>query len=224
VPSTIEIARRALVVMGAGLLCGSALGCTISYSETGFQGDGSQPRAVTVAGQVLTMQHGGTGGDAFSDLCPAGQVVVGFQGYVNVPPSPAVDRIQTVCGRLMVSGSAPATATIASGATLPYRGMFGNTTFSRICPADQVIIGFGGRSGALIDQLAFRCAALVVPAGGTTAIAGPIIPLAPIGEEGGSSFAATDCPAGYVARGTTGRSGFWLDALALVCGTVTVAY
>jgi hypothetical protein len=152
--------------------------------------------------------------------------VIGYGGFLTGPEVGAtlVGAIQAVCGELSV-GSAPSDGvTIGAGATLPMRGATQDTPWSQMCPADEVVVGFSGRSGADLDQVAFECAPWTASnnVDGGVLSAGPTVTLPAAGGDGGTPFQDT-CPPGQLARGSNLRAGAWVDAFGLVCGTPALA-
>ena len=183
---------------------------------------------VALDGATLTAQQGGTGGTPYTDTCPGNEVIIGYQGFLT-PASVGlilVGGIQAVCADLVTSGSAPVQITTSVGATLPIRGMSQDSPWTQTCPANEVVVGFSGQSGDDLDQVAFECAPWFVSgsnddAGGALSI-GSIDTFPPSGGDGGMPFEVA-CPPGQMARGDNGRSGQWIDAFGLVCGTPSLA-
>ncbi|MCZ7680290.1 MAG: hypothetical protein M5U28_16590 [Sandaracinaceae bacterium] len=84
----------------------------------------------------------------------------------------------------------------------------------------SVAAGFSGREGTLLDQVTFRCSAL--SASGTSVVVSPPSNRMTVGTSGGgTAFAPADCPAGSFATRNIGRSGTFLDALAMGCSRAT---
>ena len=79
-------------------------------------------------------------------------------------------------------------------------------------------MGFSGRSGALLDQLSVRCAALTLA--GTTVTVGTPSNLEPVGGDGGSAFPRTDCGTGMIAVGTNIAVRNWISGFGLVCASI----
>jgi hypothetical protein len=169
-----------------------------------------------------------TGGTAFSQTCATNEVVIGFKGTVD-PPDASTNWLrgfQAICGSLTVTGTTTFSVHTTQAETLPQpppnTGM-GSTTQTRMCAANQMVVGFTGQSGGYMDQLDFICAPLVI--GGTApsytlTIGTPSAALAPLGGPGGTPFTTPiDCPAGMVAVGPAGRAGGFVDAFGLVCST-----
>jgi hypothetical protein len=171
------------------------------------------------------VERGGDGGIAHSDQCPANEAVIGYQGDVTDADAglqtPVVSRIRTVCGTLSLDGTASNQVLVGPGATLPLRGLYSGPPWSQVCPANQVVVGFGGRSGDYLDQIGFECGHWVASAsgGGTSFTMDTNTTLMPAGGDGGSAFPAVACPPGQMAIGTELRSGLFVDAFSLVCGT-----
>jgi hypothetical protein len=163
-----------------------------------------------------------TGGTSYQDACPAGQALVGFVGSLSQATTAAVHRqIGGVCGTLQVTGTA---VSVNQGSSLPARGKVGVSAWSRTCPANQVVVGFAGRSGLLVDQLTFTCAPLAASAAtvGAPLTVGVATSLAAVGGTGGTAFAAIKCPAGEMARASSVRTGDNLAAFSLLCSKATV--
>jgi hypothetical protein len=183
--------------------------------------------SVVVTGQSPTDQQGGTTGTAFTDTCPGNQAVIGYQGFLTDPSVGAilVGGVQAVCGVLSLGGPLPTQLTTSTGATLPMRGSAQSSPWTQMCPADQIVVGFSGSSGADLDQVAFVCAPWIASIGATgeTLSMGTTVTLTPAGGDGGTPYAEVACPTGQLARGTNSRSGDWVDAFGLVCGTPTLA-
>jgi subtilisin family serine protease len=178
-------------------------------------------RTAVLAGADRTTQVGNlTGGVAFDDGCPAGQALVGFAGSLST--ATGVHRqIAGHCGVIQIVGT---TVSIKAGATLPTRGKAGTSSWTRDCPANQVVVGFSGRSGLLVDQIAFSCAPLVASGStsGSALTVGTSTTLAAIGGTGGTAFTTTKCLTGEVATLARVRAGDNLDAFGLACGKATV--
>jgi hypothetical protein len=191
----------------------------------GGQGPGD-PTGITFIGVNNTAQRGSVaGGVAYDDACPAGQVVIGFSGFLT-GPNGYHGRIQALCGVATLSAGPPYAITVSNGATLPLRGLMGATQWSSMCPTDQMVVGFNGRSGALIDQLGFRCAPILVggsPQAPTLSI-GSITDLPAAGGIGGMAFPTTDCPVGQVATVARIRAGDGIDAFGLACSTPELTF
>ena len=188
--------------------------------------DGGTSLQVVLSGESATAQQGGTTGTPYTDVCPGNQAVIGYRGFLTGPQVGAtlVGAIQTVCGQLSMNGASPASMTTAAGATLPMRGTAQDMAWTQMCPADEVVVGFSGRSGADLDQVAFDCAPWIAQGGTGGALAvGTAIPSTAAGGDGGTPFQDDLCPSGQLARGSNLRAGAWVDAFGLVCGTPTLA-
>jgi hypothetical protein len=159
----------------------------------------------------------------FNDICPADQVVIGYRGTVANPGIIVIGSIQTICASLdaIYDGSSYAFVT-SSETALPTRGGTG-TAWQQLCPPNQVVTAFNGRSGTSLDQIAFGCAVLSAAVGGVV-LSAPTF-LTPAGGNGGSAYSEA-CPAGQIARGSNTRttsSESWVDAFGLVCGSPSLA-
>ncbi len=170
-------------------------------------------------GGNTTTRGSATGGTAYNETCPSGQALMGFYGQIR-SGSQYHGKMGARCGKVdLVSGPS---VKITAGMTYALHGKYGSsTTWTRDCPSNQVIVGFRGRGGGLVDQLTFRCASLKVASGraGYTVTMGATTDLAAIGGTGGSAFAQTDCPSGQVANTSRIRAGDGIDGFGLGCAT-----
>jgi subtilisin family serine protease len=184
-------------------------------------------RPVVWSGAEQTKQMGSaTGGLPYNDACPAGQALIGFSGALSAATTAGTHRQLTPrCGIVEVTGNtASATVTVRAGLTLPTRGKAGPASWTRDCPTNQVVVGFAGRSGLLIDQLTFSCAPLAAKVGtaGTALTVGTATNLAAIGGTGGTAFTANKCPTNQVATVSRVRVGDNMDAFGLGCGKAVI--
>jgi Domain of unknown function (DUF4382) len=182
------------------------------------------PTGVALGAVTQTTQYGNlSGGDAFDDACPAGQAVIGYHGFLASQGYHG--RIQALCGTLALTAGGLG-VTVAAGETLPLRGLIGVTEWTRTCGTDEVVVGFVGRSGALIDQLTFECAPLDISFTGSAYViaVGATTQTAAVGGTGGSAFALTECPAGSIATVSDLRAGDNLDAFGLGCSEVSLVF
>ena len=165
-----------------------------------------------------------TSGVAYMDLCPAGQVVIGYHGFqANSPTMPWMRSVQTQCGILSL-GAGPAHAvTTATGALLPVRGLASGTAWTRLCPSNQVVVGVTGRSSGYVDQLALRCGPLLVsgPAGNLTVSIGSITTTPPTDSNSGSPFSPIDCPGGHIAVGSNITADNYPRSFGLFCAPIS---
>src|SRR6185436_6611128 len=181
-------------------------------------------RAVVFTGADQTKQAGNlAGGVAYNDACPAGQALIGFSGSLSTTTSAAVHRqITPRCGIVRVTGTA---VMVSAGNTLATRGKAGASAWTRDCPANQVVVGFAGRSGLLIDQLSLGCAPLLASAGSTgtaLTVGSTVTTVSAVGGSGGTAFTMNKCPANEVATTSRVRVGDNMDAFGLACGKAVV--
>jgi cysteine-rich repeat protein len=174
---------------------------------------------LSIAAAGSTAQRGNTaGGTPYADACPTGQVMVGIDGTAGA----WFTQIQAVCGALSISASLE--VTVGAGATLPLRGNIVGSPLTSRCPANQMVVGFAGRAGGLMDQIALRCAPLLVTEteSGYSVTRGVVTALTPAGGTGGAAFPDTDCGTGQIASGANIRAGDSVDAFGLLCGQPSV--
>jgi subtilisin family serine protease len=195
---------------------GSALTVALAAPAAGTR------TAVLVGADNTTQIGTATGGTAYNDACPAGQVLVGFAGSLSNATVTGVNRQVTGhCGVVQITGTV---VTIKAGPPLATRGLAGTSAWTRDCPVNQAIAGFSGRAGLLVDQLVLSCAPLVASGSTTGAVltVGTASALPAVGGTGGTATAQIKCPAGEVATTARVRTGDNLDAFGLACGKPTV--
>jgi hypothetical protein len=186
------------------------------------------PTGVLLTGEMLTGMHGGTDPSdmLFKDVCPQGGPVIGYIGSVDTRSPASIGQIATVCGKITVTSTmSGCRVNVGGGSTLSTRGQYGDAPFTQMCPTNQVVVGMLGRSGLLLDQVAFVCAPLVISSGpmGYTLSTGATTVLTPAGGNGGSAY-QDGCASGQIARGSnvTIVQGI-VDAMGLVCGAFSLA-
>lgn len=183
------------------------------------------PTSIALTGVTSTAQFGNlTGGDPFADACPTGQAIIGYHGFLASQGWHG--RIQALCATLTIGAGVTPTVVLVTGATLPLRGLFGVTEWTRSCGVDEVVVGFVGRSGALIDQLTLVCAPVEISLQSTAYVVtiGPTSPTTAVGGAGGTAFPQTECPAGTIATVSNLRAGDNLDAFGLGCSSVSLVF
>jgi hypothetical protein len=168
-----------------------------------------------------------TGGTSFNARCATDEVLIGYRGTVDSPDA-TINYLRTftaVCGTLSITGTSTYAVNTTQAETLPTRGtQTGSISQTAMCPPNQVIVGFSGRNGNLIDSLVFSCAPLVIS--GTsptfTLSIGATTNTAAIGGPGGMPFNALACAAGSIAVGHAGRSNQDVQSFGIVCARPTL--
>jgi hypothetical protein len=165
-----------------------------------------------------TTQVGNPGGPLFDDACPGDQAIVGFQGSVNDVGVFLVSSIQATCGELEPPSAGTTEIGVTPTLALPERGLPSGATWSQRCPAGQVVVGFSGRSGLALDQVAFDCARIRV-VDRALSVDNVLVTLSPpSGGDGGMPFRIA-CPPGQVGRAAVGSADAWIEAFGLTCAT-----
>lgn len=195
-----------------------------------------KPIGVTVANNTRDVVHEvNPTNSPFSDRCPAGQVLVGFNGTVDATGDPNgktfLRSAQGICGTLVVSASPPYAVAVAQASPLPMHEIAAAQQQVALCPVNQVMIGFAGRSSSTswVDSVDVRCAPLTIT--GTApkfalAIGTPAVATSIGGFTGGTAFAAADCAAGDLAVGQIIRTSFagtQLGAFGVQCATASIS-
>jgi hypothetical protein len=180
------------------------------------------PTSVATARQTPS-----TGGVPYNDECPANQALVGFKGTVDSIPEGGTGNtnlrsVQGICAPLTVSATEPYRVNVGATSLLPIRGGASAVPQTVTCPANQVVVGFQGRTAMYIEAMQFRCAPLNIS--GTTPnftlALGAIMTTGPLGAAtAGNTFAAIDCPANQVAVAQAPRAGSAIDSFGMVCRT-----
>ncbi len=174
--------------------------------------------AATPSGQ----QAPSANGTVFRQSCAADEVVIGYRGTIEALDA-AMSQLRTfqaVCASVSVGGTFDFAVSTTSKETLPVVGtMPGVTQQTSMCPTDQVVVGFSGRSGADIDQIVLLCAPLLITGSSPNyALSiGSEMPRPPVGGPGGEPFAPIHCPAGQISMGNEGRAAFTINAFGLLC-------
>ncbi len=183
-----------------------------------------RPTGVTLVGVVSpsAQQAPTASGSPFSQTCMPNEVVLGYTGTIDAPDATlAVLRtFQAVCGSLSVTGGATFGVITTTRETLPVVGTkAGPVSQVQLCPANEVVVGFGGRSGSDIDQIAILCAPLTISGASPDFVlsVGNADMRPGLGGQGGGPFAAVNCPVGMVAVGNEGRAAFTINAFGLLC-------
>lgn len=173
---------------------------------------------VVLVGESTTADHGGMASEPYRDICPENQVMIGYHGSTSNPGTELVFSIQARCGELTIPEAGNQIAVSESG-VLPERGAPSASTWTELCPTDQLIVGIYGHAGLALDGIGFVCAPLeIVQDGMTHALTiGARTPLPAHGGSGGGAF-QDGCPEGQVARGQSVRGNNWIESFALVCG------
>jgi len=231
--------------VGTGGVTASATSAGGSSSPGGAaSGGGSNctacSHAITLQSEAATAQHGSSSSTgvtytAHEDRCPSNQVLIGYAATLrddvylsNNTPVVQLASLVAICGTINVGATSEVTVTPASN--LDPRGTDGTAGISsQICPTNQVVVGFAGQSGVIIDQIGFVCASLSSAASACCCSAltiGPTYAFTPVGGTGGSAYSES-CPLGQVALGqnlytatTTKHAGEeWVSLFGLLCAT-----
>jgi hypothetical protein len=129
---------------------------------------------------------------------------------------------EAICASLSVRGTTSYSVTTLRTETLSQVGdTKGSLVQLVLCPPNEIIVGFGVRSGSFIDSIAFSCAPLVIsstPFGYALSL-GSKTTMTGIGGPRGMTFTEVDCAPGMVAVGHTGKAGRDINSFGLICGT-----
>ena len=110
---------------------------------------------------VLGAVHGGTGGTAFDDRCPDGDVVIGVRGGTDELGG-TLTGIGLSCGTVRVMRAGLSwQRTITPTVELPLRGAGGVSSFDIDCEGG-VITAVSGQAGTAVTGLGFTCQRLTL--------------------------------------------------------------
>jgi hypothetical protein len=162
----------------------------------------------------------------FSQTCKPGEVVIGYRGTApGVEPANQIQTVQGSCAALSVAGTTTLQVNTIPAGVMP---LVGDTEAlveqTQMCPGNEVVVAFSGRSGSDIDQIAIICAPIIIR--GTypnfQLSIGSADQRPPIGNEGGVPFGEIACPVGQVAIGDEGRAATVINTFGLLCSTPTL--
>ncbi len=148
---------------------------------------------------------GGSGGGAYDLRCNANEALVGIHGGAGT----RLDRVGASCVPIDGNGNwvgAPRQIGTAGGS--------GGGNYERTCPTGLAVVGFRGRSGAVVDQITLQCAKLL-PDGYVDLATRTLLQAA--GGNGGNEQSERICPSNLPAAGITGRAGGAVDSFGLTC-------
>jgi hypothetical protein len=165
------------------------------------------PAIVLVDGADTPLRGARSDQPATRSLCPDGAIVTGFDLATD---QGLVARLQPRCGRPVVASDGVVTVPAGEPGA---GGAVGEGAVAASCPLGQVVVGFEGRSGLLVDQLAFRCA----PLAATGVDLARATTLTPVGGSGGSPMPRTECGTGMMANGAIVSQGNWIESFGLAC-------
>jgi len=161
-------------------------------------------------------------GNVYSQACEKNEVVIGYTGTVDSGDGGThqLRTFEASCASLSLRGVTAPSVVTTPARTLPVVGdMLGDIDQAQMCPANEMVVGFGGRSGSDIDQIAVNCAPLVVAGTYPSLVAsiGTLDPRPPLGNPGGAPFDDIACPSGQVAVGNEGRAAYTINSFGLLC-------
>lgn len=178
--------------------------------------------------QTFTVLRGSPGaGTAVMDVCPDGQVTLGYRGAVApLAESFVLGRIQAQCGHLELTGAGPYAITTTPGDATPIRGDYGDEPWEIMCPENEVVVGFGGRAGSFVDFLSIGCAPLLVKGepGDLRVEFGPLSFPGGAGGEGGEPFPDTLCDGAQIPNAVQTVIATVVSAFGMGCATASLTY
>jgi len=150
--------------------------------------------------------------------CGANEVLTGLTVRYGGYFMSWIGYVQGICSTVGITGDTY-TMTVRGGTAALGYGASGGTVATVQCPANEAVIGFGGRAGAALDAVSVRCApySLTDQSGERTITQGAISESNIVGSGGGGDF-DKDCASQKIARsfqfiqspGTQGATGLQL--------------
>jgi len=169
------------------------------------------------------LQEAGTsgGGTAFTNRCPTGAALVGFDGFltaVNTQGGQLIGSLRSECAVIVfdAAGSGRSTSVTKSG----YQGAdFTVPAGATTCADGNVVVGFVANSGLYLAGLQLYCVPLSFVHG--SLMYGTEVLLDFYGSNAGQEQPPTQCAADEVAATFDGRSGGVIDQFDVKCAAVT---
>ena len=193
-----------------------------AMEDANIEDAGNNPpgeNARVMAGQSLNsvLLGNANGGQRFNDVCPAGQVLIGFAGAIRAQAN-YLGQLAALCGEV---GFRPEGPTIQREMALATRGRLGGGgNFVLSCPDGHAVTGYGGRGGALVDEFFVFCSELELD--GERVVPGNQIALPPAGGGGGRAVPNVFCADETIAIGGIIRAGDGIDAAGISCAPIEV--
>jgi hypothetical protein len=108
----------------------------------------------------------------------------------------------------------------------PMHGEVGQQPWISECPENEMMVGFAGRAGMLVDNVQIACAAfdVVETTEGFALVAGEPHLLDAVGGQGGEAFEPLLCESGSVATVVDMRAGESIDALGVACQRLELTF
>jgi hypothetical protein len=165
---------------------------------------------ISASGTATTSltQAGGSGGYAFTRLCPAGMAVKALAGR----SATRVDELSLICQKFSDTKTPAITWSVEYGTK-------GGDVHRERC-ATGAVIGLFGQSGSVIDRVGAECQALVRNASGALARSGGVSGMSGQGGRGGSNWAQDRCPPGEALTGFLVNHADKIDRLLGLCANV----
>lgn len=194
---------------------------------SGGAASSTEPTGLALGVELVDLpMMGGDGGEAFADECPTGEVLVGLGGFLDERGWHG--RMAAGCAPIELVEVEDGTFVVRVGewTATPMHGGVGQQPWISECPDDEIMVGFAGRAGQLVDQVQVACAPfeVVESADGFALIPGEVHLLDPVGGSGGSAVELTLCEEGSVATVVDMRAGESIDALGVACRSLELRF
>jgi hypothetical protein len=165
--------------------------------------------AASPAAAQNTATVGGTGGNAYSLRCAAGQVLAGIDvfggGWIDWIVANCVTPGGDGSWQLQWLGVAAGSAGVMHP---PY------THWQPQCPEGYAVRGFQGTAGIYLNSISLRCYKLTSPSTTNSTMRST----GTAGGSGGTAYGTLTCSGSKPAVGVRGKAGQYIDSFGLICG------
>ena len=188
-----------------------------------------EPTGISLSGLGFSMKGGMDAGNGqnVGGWCPDEDVMGWIAGDRDAQSDNWLCRPSFGC-RTLTLGADLSVSSVASASFGPFDGgcFKPENHWERACGPDEVLVGFRGRAGTLIDQLVVRCAEVVITedANGFSITRGEVKELPAIGGDGGNAFGPIDCPIESIAVSIDLNIGSWINSVQMTCKNLALEY
>jgi cysteine-rich repeat protein len=166
---------------------------------------------------TLLEPAGDSGGTAFMFTCPAGEVVIGFEGYANTVGD-NLGSIQAVCGSLDLTPSGDALLLTRSSQSELFGAGVNGPVLTATCAQDEVGIGFVPTTNTYVSGFQWVCQQVSHSGGDLRFGASRFVSFGP---SMGTEETSRSCSQGEVVSSVFGTSGSSIDSMGLGCSAIS---
>jgi cysteine-rich repeat protein len=171
-------------------------------------------------GSALPTPQCSTGGTPFMRDCPAGESIVGFDGYFTDDVI-HLGQTRAHCARATF-GSDGRLLWSNDDTTMPQGNDMHAPQVTALCNDDELVVGFvpSCKTGMITSAVTVLCRPVAFTNGALAL--GTVRMLEPIGPGGDPAQPAEQCPDGTFAAGWIGASGAAIDRMSVRCDTASL--